>query len=131
MTIYPCPKPRRRAKKRKPLTRTRMKSCGPRTKRSGGHLFERGRHPEYLAYVRTFPCAICFANALRQQTVTLACHVKSRGAGGGDTANAYPGCEAHHLEQHMKGFAHMKRKYRVDLAEVALRLGEQYGRVAA
>lgn len=131
VTIYPVPKPKARRKKRKPLKRVAMKRCGPRTKRTGGQLFERGRHPEYLAYVRTFPCAICLPNALEQKTRTQACHLKSRGAGGGDVGNVWPGCEAHHLEQHTKGFAHMTRKYRVHLDRVALRLGEQFGRWAA
>lgn len=107
-----------------------MKCMGPRTKKSGGHLFTKGRDPEYLAYVRSFPCAICLPNGLEQESRTRACHVRSRGASGGDVANTYPGCDRHHEEQHLKGFAHMKRKYRVDLADVALRLGEKYGRAA-
>lgn len=126
------PKPRKSPKpKPKGLKRSRMKCRGPRTKKSGGHLFARGRNPEYLAYVRTFPCAICLAHGLKQETRTQACHIKSRGAGGGDVANVWPGCEAHHLEQHLRGYSHMVKKYQVHLDRVALRLGEQYGRAAA
>lgn len=130
--LRPAPKPPKREKRaRKPLRRSRMKCRGPRTRKSGGHLFTHGRSPEYLAYVRTFPCAVCMANGLEQETRTQACHVRSRGAGGGDVGNVWPGCEAHHMEQHAKGFAHMTRKYHVHLDRVAVRLGEQYGRWAA
>lgn len=126
------PKPRAKKKRApKPMRRSRMKCRGPRTKKSGGHLFTKGRNPEYLAYVRSFPCAVCLAHGLKQETLTQACHLKSRGAGGGDVGNVWPGCEAHHLEQHMKGYGHMTEKYEVHLDRVALRLGEQYARAAA
>lgn len=39
-------------------------------------------------------------------------HIKSKGAGGDDTAeNILPLCRIHHSEQHSKGHIHMIKKY--------------------
>ena len=108
------------------MKRSYIKRCGPRTRRTGGHLFEDGRDPTYLEWVRTFPCVICLKHGLTQTSKTQACHVKSRGAGGVDRGNCYPGCGAHHDEQGSKGFRHMERKYGMNLANVALQLGLRY-----
>lgn len=108
------------------VKRTWMKRHGKRTKRSRGHLFEEGRDPTYLEYIRSFPCVICLKHGLNQKSRTQACHVKSRGAGGIDRGNTYPGCGEHHDEQGMKGFRHMEKKYGMNLANVALQLGLRY-----
>lgn len=40
------------------------------------------------------------------------CHIKSRGAGGGDEIGNVIGlCREHHTEQHAKGWRHMSAKY--------------------
>ena len=114
------------------MKRSYIKRCGPRTKRTGGHLFEDGRDPTYLEWIRTFPCVICLKHLGHMNGgKTQACHIKSRGAGGVDRGNCVPMCARHHDEQGMKGFRHMVKKYGVNLANVALQLGLRYEAMGA
>lgn len=127
-----CPKPTKaRKRKPKPMQRTRPKARGKRTKKSGGHLFPNSVDEARRAFVRTFPCAPCLAAGLTQQTRTLACHLKSRGASGVDAGNLWPGCNAHHQEQHVTGIVTFQKRYRINLARIAERVEYQYQREAA
>lgn len=110
----------------KPLKRTKFKARGKRTKRSGGHLFPRSVDAARRAFVRTFPCAPCLASGATQRTKTQACHLKSRGAGGPDAGNLWPGCERHHIEQHTDGLATFQRRYRLNLARICERIEASY-----
>lgn len=107
-----------------------MKRCGPRTKRTGGHLFEGGRDPTYLEYIRSFPCAACLKNGRQQATRTEAAHVKSRGAGGPDVGNTIPLCHECHMNQHTWGIKAFQRRTHLNMADLALQLGVRYGAAA-
>ncbi len=146
MTIYPAPKPRRA--KRKPsgphrMKKSRLKSRGARTKKSGGALFPKTVNHEYRDFVRAQPCAIwhrweqrghhsvwCGIEPLdRQHDCTgrvQACHVTSRGAGGADVGNLYAGCAAAHHEQHAIGIPAFEARWGIDLRAEALRLQALY-----
>jgi hypothetical protein len=55
--------------------------------------------------VRGKPCVVC-------GSTSDACHVQSRGAGGGDESwNLVPMCRKHHSEQHKRGWFDMCQLY--------------------
>lgn len=57
------------------------------------------KDPAMLAEIRSQPCVVCGA------TPSDAAHIKSRGAGGDDTAdNLMPLCREHHRIQHADGW---------------------------
>lgn len=99
------------------LRRTPLKKRGRR-----GHLFLKGRDPHYLSWLRTLPCCI----PGRHLGMVQACHVMSRGRGGVDFGNTYPGCAGHHAEQHTIGMKAFEAKYGLDLTETAQYLGRLY-----
>ena len=122
--IHPVPKPRVVKKARQPLrARKRMKRYN--TKR-GGHKFPKLVDEARRAHVRTFPCVACLASGDEQFTPTQACHLRSRGAGGADAANLWPGCERHHIEQHVLGVQTFQRRHRLNLARVCERIERAY-----
>lgn len=108
------------------MPRSRIKARSKRSAKSGGHLFPNGVDQARRAFVRTFPCAPCLAAGLRQQTRTLACHLKSRGASGVDAGNLWPGCNAHHQEQHVTGIVTFQKRYRINLARICGRIEQGY-----
>ena len=55
-----------------------------------------------------------------------ACHVKTRGAGGGDVGNLYPGCVRAHGSQHFIGIRSFQERWQINLTEIAAKLGEQW-----
>jgi len=138
MTIYPVPKPGVREKVRpEGLKRSRMKSRGSRTKKSGGHLFPEWIDERFRAWVREQPCVVfgrqpvesglwavhqCPTYSERQ-----ACHVKSRGSGGVDKANLYAACWVIHDEQHRLGIRSFERRWGVNLKAQAEKLWNEYG----
>ena len=99
-------------------------------KRKGGDRFPKNRDDDYRAFVRAWPCAIgpdanCWGDV-------QACHVKTRGAGGMDRGNLWPGCLTHHAEQHAMDIVSFQRHYGIDLERVAHELERLYEtRVAA
>jgi hypothetical protein len=128
----PAPKPRKSGRRKpKPLTRSPMKSRGPRTQKSGGHLFPEGVSEPRRAFVRALPCLLggpwrarlacdkqgrffehrCFGKV-------QACHLKSRGSGGKDAGNLWPGCAGAHEEQHRIGTRRFEERWSEDLAAV-------------
>lgn len=109
---FGCPKPEPRKKPRKPLKRTRLKSRGPRTKKSGGRLFYKDRAPELLEAVRTLPCAFCLASGRRQRDKTEPEHLKTRGSSGKEWNNVIPTCGFHRNERDVIGPKTMWAKYR-------------------
>jgi hypothetical protein len=129
-------------KRRKPLARsgrlrrTQIKAKGKRTTKSGGHLFPKLVDEAYRAWIRGQPCVL--RHRLRQVRVgewldyhhcasaVQACHVKSRGTGGQDQANLYPGCALAHAQQHAWGIATFQTRWKLDLAAEAQRLYEHY-----
>jgi hypothetical protein len=138
----PCPKPVRvaekdrplRQKNRKPLKRTRMKSRGPRTKKSGGALFPKGVDEPYREWIRALPCILAGRTAQveswpmehRCLEPIQSCHVKSRGAGGGDRNNLYPGCVVAHHQQHLVGIRSFEHCWDVSLKTIARQLTAVY-----
>lgn len=63
---------------------------------------------EYLAWVRTQPCAVCKAPADDPH------HLQSRGAGGSDYT-ALPMCRGHHRELHTMADSTFESEYRINL----------------
>jgi len=128
------PKPKTRKRAPKGLKRSRMKSRGPRSKKSGRNLFPKSVRPEYRDYIRGQPCIltgrfwwksgyawqICHGHTCVGRIQS--CHVTSRGAGGADFANLYPGCAAAHHEQHAIGIKAFSARWGVDLKKIAEQL---------
>ena len=125
--MTPAPKPPKSGPRaRTPIARTRMKTRGPRTKKSGGHLFPATVDEARRAHCRTFPCVACVALGVAQRSPTLACHLKSRGSAGPDVGNLWPGCDQHHTQQHVWGLALFQKKHRVNLKRVCERIERHY-----
>ena len=91
--IYPVPKP---PLKKKPRA----------VKRFAGK-----RDPAYAAWVRTQPCALRGKPEHHCIGLVQACHLKSRGAGGDDFKNLYPGCKTAHAEQHQVGIRYFAQEW--------------------
>lgn len=139
--IYPAPKPRAKRKPSgpHPLKKSRLKSRGKRTKKSGGALFPKSVRPEYRDYIRAQRCVLSGRRRVRLSLVLTshvlehecvgaiqACHVTSRGAGGADLGNLYAGCAAAHHEQHAIGIPAFEKRWGIRLADEAARLWEVY-----
>lgn len=122
--MTPCPKPRVVKKARQPLrAKKRMKRYNAKR---GGHKFPKLVDEARRAFVRTFPCAPCLSTGATQETPTQACHLKSRGAGGPDAGNLWPGCARHHIEQHVDGVVTFQKRHRLNLARVCERIERAY-----
>ena len=85
-------------------------------RRKGKPRFKEGRDPEYLAWIRTLPCLVPQVTTGGPKTqpcqgVTVAAHVKTRGAMGPDRGNAIPMCWGHHDEQTISGISTFERRY--------------------
>jgi hypothetical protein len=53
--------------------------------------------------------------------VTQVCHVRSRGSGGADPENIWPGCSTHHMEQHRIGTKTFEHRHREALQGMTLK----------
>lgn len=102
---------------RKSLARRAMPRRSGPIKAKGRRRFPRGEDRAYQAWIRSLPCHL--ARRGRCRGVVEACHVKSKGAGGGDRGNLLPLCTAHHREQHDRGIATFAQRYGLDLGQVA------------
>lgn len=80
--------------------------------------------PDYRAYLRELPCLLAgetpcecgpYLDVARKRIATRFCHVRSRGAGGSDPANGWPGCDFHHGEQHRLGIKTFEHRHRAAL----------------
>jgi hypothetical protein len=138
MTWIPVkvPKPKARVSQpRKGLQRrVRMKTHNAKRK---GHAFPKRRDPVYADFVRGFPCILawplikgwCDGKRVHWHRCigkVQFCHIKTRGSGGDDYANAYPGCGAAHEEQHAIGIPEFERRYNLDLRKRAQQLAKLY-----
>jgi hypothetical protein len=129
-----CPKPRKRSRRapHQTLKKSRLKSRGKRTKKSGGALFWKRRDPVYREWIRMWACLLRGCDPAHQCPLGIfgaeCAHVKSRGAGGDDFANCVPLCAFHHAQQHRLGIKTFERRhgFTVSLAEIARDLGKQY-----
>src|SRR5262245_25234872 len=119
------------------VKRTPMKRHGPRTKKSGGHLFPKLVDETFRDWIRTKPCVLrgrmrsthwtAFGLVTKNAVVVThecvgrvrACHVKSRGSSGPDAGNLYPGCDAAHDEQGRIGLTSFERRWNLNLREIA------------
>ncbi len=117
---------------RKGLKRSRLKSRGPRTKKSGGHLFPKRRNPAYREWIRMWACLLRGRDPKNRCPLGLygaeCAHVKSRGAGGGDFGNCIPLCTYHHQQQHRLGIKSFEQRhgFNVPLAEIAADFGRLF-----
>jgi len=89
------------------------------------------RDEAYRAWIRGKRCIIEGATTLDLRAHhcyggVQACHVISRGAGGADHRNLYPGCAVAHTEQHAIGIKSFEDRWRLSLAEAATYLWERY-----
>ena len=114
-------------RQRKPLKRTRLKSRGPRTKKSGGHAFPKNVDEAYREWIRALPCLLLGRTGhYRCHGPVQVCHVKSRGAGGPDRQNVVPMCAGAHGEQHCYGIRSFEQRYGLNLKATARQLTEVY-----
>jgi hypothetical protein len=96
------------------------------------------RDPEYAAWIRTQPCILIghdwwehsrgeyHGTSNCEITVKEACHVRSRGAAGGDHGNVVPMCARMHDQQYILGIRFFQARWKVDLKVEAQRLWERY-----
>ena len=75
-------------------------------------VLERDRCPDFLAWLKWQPCAICTKRGERQTTSSDPAHFPKVRIHG-DVRNAIPLCRLHHNEQHRLGVARFCRKYAV------------------
>jgi len=131
-----CPKPPKSAKRgpqeRAPRKqKTRMKQ---RNAKRQGHMFPKNVSQERRAYIRGLPCVLdgryrplgSFAGIGAVEShhctsKTRVCHLKSRGSGGKDAGNIWPGCDAAHEEQHRLGVPAFEERWNINLAHECAR----------
>jgi hypothetical protein len=88
-------------------------------------------------FIRSKPCVLQFelrAPAYQSgfhhshdcTSPTRACHLKSRGSGGKDAGNMWPGCDAAHAEQHRLGIPVFNQRWHVNLAAECARREAEY-----
>lgn len=126
--LHPVPKPPKKQKKaKKPL------GWGPskRSAKSKGHLFPAPVDEARRQYIRGLSCILSLHKDAdnrphRCDSIVLACHVKSRGSGGKDAGNMFPGCNAVNQEHGRIGTIGFERKHGVALSVVAARLERVY-----
>jgi hypothetical protein len=90
--------------------------------------------PEYRDWIRQQPCVLadqrpCHCQGflgVGNRIASEPCHIKSRGARGGDFNNLYPGCQRHHGEQHRNGIDTFGRKHGLNLTRIARALTVRY-----
>jgi hypothetical protein len=110
--LHPVPKP---AKRPKP----------------DGRLFPDREDPEYLVWIRTFPCACCFAEGRAQRFPTEVEHHVGRAQGGYDRGDTFPTCLEHremkHVRMGSRAFArYCRNTLKLDLDRLTKRLAQQY-----
>lgn len=101
--MTPCPKPQKRAKARKPLSRkTWIRKRRPR------RLSRPGSDPAYLDFVRSLPCYLC------STCDGIHAHHAIHRSQGGTDKDAIPLCMRHHQQwhDHNGAFAGLNRFYR-------------------
>ena len=109
--------------------RSRFQKNGPRTKKSGGALFPENVDETRRTFIRAQWCVLRNRCSLTDlwpgrhigqfhycTSPVRACHLKSRGAGGKDAGNMWPGCDAAHDEQHRLGIPKFQKRWVVNLA---------------
>ena len=80
------------------------------------------RDPEYLRFVRSFPCLVC-----RQAWRIEAHHFGSKGIGQKPSDfNAVPLCRKHHREAHQLGPVRFQEQHRLDIPSLVVQLNELY-----
>jgi len=124
--LRPVPKPKR--KKMAPTGRPWMKRIN---KKRGGHMFPKNVDEERREYIRGLPCVLSgrwyrpTARAIQRTHVCIgavrACHLKSRGSGGKDAGNMWPGCDGAHEQQHHLGVPAFEAKWNINLAHECAR----------
>jgi len=76
----------------------------------------REKNPEYVKFIRSLPCLACKKPGCDPH------HIKSRGAGGGDSANLVPLCRVHHTMIHTYGRRTFEKKFHISLLVMAVNL---------
>ena len=105
----------------------------PKAKRKAqGKRFAAHRSAKYLAFIRHQPCLLYRRTRCQEgpgATPTEACHVRTRGAGGNDLGNLWPGCVRHHQEQHAIGIRSFEKRYAIKLYWVGKLYLQEYERI--
>jgi len=99
-----------------PLART----AGPTRRTRKPKRFAVHRNAEYRHWIASLPCIL--ADRHRCHGPVECCHVKTRGAGGDDVGNCFPGCRWVHQKQHLKGIKTFQALYSLDLTKIAKQL---------
>ncbi len=87
------------------------------------------RDEVFRAWVKLLPCALWRHPDHECVGKVDPCHVKTKGAGGGDRANLVPMCRGGHDEQHHVGIRTFQKKYGYDMAAHARRVWDRYAGV--
>ena len=90
----------------------------PRRKKQAKRFAHR-RNPAYAAWVREQYCLLGAFPGHTCVGIVQACHVKSRGSGGGDNSNLLALCAGAHHQQHSLGTTTFARKWGIDLKLIA------------
>ena len=125
--LHPVPKPRKKvAPTGRP--RTRLKRVN---RKRGGHMFPKNVSEERREHIRGLPCVLsgrwsrATPHAIQRTHVCIgtvrACHLKSRGSGGKDAGNMWPGCDGAHEQQHRLGIPAFEAKWNINLAHECAR----------
>jgi len=143
--LRPVPKPKPRKKVRRPTgrPRTRLKKNGPRTKKSGGHLFPENVDEQYREWMRRQRCIVDtvarnlsaddpraayppqhFGGLCQKPMCVL--HVRGHGAGGKDLGNLLPACWRHNDWQTVIGIKTFAAKLGINLERAARRYTTEY-----
>lgn len=93
------------------------------------------RDDAYREWIRAQPCILAdrepctcsgYIRVNNRHLASQFCHVKTRGAQGGDRKNGYPGCQGHHNEQHRIGLKSFEKRYGIHLKQLALDYDARY-----
>lgn len=122
MTLYPCPKPVRTPKVRKPMKRYNAKRQG--------RAFAGTRDDARQDWIRALPCVICKLLGVRQTTPTEVEHFVLKSHGGDDRRDLYPTCGMHRELRHVvmgpKAFTRMLLAQGIDERVICRRLAREY-----
>ncbi len=94
----------------------------------GKSRFPRRRNKAYREWLYELCCVLAGHPMHFCWGQTECCHLKSRGAGGDDVGNCWPGCAWAHVVQHDMGIKSFQKKYGIDLTAIAKDLGARWAR---
>lgn len=93
-------------------------------------MFPKNVDEPYREWIRTLPCILSGKMIAHGQHIcwgaVQCCHVKTRGSGGKDRNNCFPGCASAHDQQGLSGTVAFEQRWGVSLKKIARQLTEIY-----